>query len=251
MHPTGTSGDQLADEAPPARDVTPRSRRRSPRWSGTATPSARGDDKTASRRVRSALRDPANTPHPNSCPDRVPGTRAPRAANQAAHWWHPVDQRDQLGDVVAVAAGERPGERDPGCVDKRWCLEPFLALSTGLGPVAEPPLAECGWGCRLGGARLVEVGAVVAARGSSLSLVRGLGAGDMMVDGDSRGRAVSGRPVFCGQRRAGARARHGAFGSRPEALSDASMSDGRWRSLFRSTAAPVRAAASPTATSAW
>src|SRR3954453_20261750 len=72
---------------------------------------------------------------------------------------------------------------------------------------------------RPGGARLVElVGALVAARGSSLSLVRGRGAGDMMVDGDSRGRAVSGRPVFCGQRCAGARSRHGAFGSRPEAL---------------------------------
>jgi hypothetical protein len=23
---------------------------------------------------------------------------------------------------------------------RRWCLEPFLALSTGLGPVSEPPI---------------------------------------------------------------------------------------------------------------
>src|SRR5450756_950710 len=38
----------------------------------------------------------------------------------------------------------------------------------------------------------------------------------MMVDGDSRGRAVSGRPVFCGQRVAGALAWRGAFASRPE-----------------------------------
>jgi hypothetical protein len=82
----------------------------------------------------------------------------------------------------------------------------------------DAPLAECGWGCQAGGSRLVGAGAVVAARGSSLSLVRGAWAGDMMVDGGSRGRAVSGRPVFCGQRRAGARARHGAFRSRPEAL---------------------------------
>jgi hypothetical protein len=37
---------------------------------------------------------------------------AARAADQPADWWHPVDQRDQLGDVVAVAAGERPGKRD-------------------------------------------------------------------------------------------------------------------------------------------
>jgi len=41
---------------------------------------------------------------------------AARPADQAADCWHPVDQRDQLGDVVAVAAGERPGERDPGRV---------------------------------------------------------------------------------------------------------------------------------------
>jgi hypothetical protein len=27
-----------------------------------------------------------------------------------------LDQRDELGDVVAVAAGDRPGERDPGRV---------------------------------------------------------------------------------------------------------------------------------------
>ena len=38
------------------------------------------------------------------------------AADLAAHRWHPVDQRDQLGDVVAVAAGDRPGQRDPGRV---------------------------------------------------------------------------------------------------------------------------------------
>jgi hypothetical protein len=35
---------------------------------------------------------------------------------------------------------------------------------------------------------------------SSISLVRGLGAGDKMADGGSRGRAVSGCPVFSGQR---------------------------------------------------
>ena len=31
---------------------------------------------------------------------------------------HPVEQRDQLSDVVAVAAGDREGERDPGRVDQ-------------------------------------------------------------------------------------------------------------------------------------
>jgi hypothetical protein len=41
-----------------------------------------------------------------------------RPANTAAHWRHALDERDQLGDVVAVTAGERPGERDPGRVDQ-------------------------------------------------------------------------------------------------------------------------------------
>jgi hypothetical protein len=29
----------------------------------------------------------------------------------------------------------------PVASTKRWCLEPFLALSTGLGPVAAPPFS--------------------------------------------------------------------------------------------------------------
>lgn len=35
---------------------------------------------------------------------------------------HAFEQRDQLGDVVAVAAGERVGERDPGRVDEQVVL---------------------------------------------------------------------------------------------------------------------------------
>ncbi len=31
---------------------------------------------------------------------------------------HPLKQRDQLGDVVTVSAGNREGERDPGRVDQ-------------------------------------------------------------------------------------------------------------------------------------
>jgi hypothetical protein len=38
--------------------------------------------------------------------------------DRPAHRWHSVDERDQLSDVVAVAAGEREGERDPGLVDE-------------------------------------------------------------------------------------------------------------------------------------
>jgi hypothetical protein len=37
-------------------------------------------------------------------------------ADLAAHRRHTLDERDQLGDVVAVAARDRPGEWDPGRV---------------------------------------------------------------------------------------------------------------------------------------
>jgi hypothetical protein len=38
------------------------------------------------------------------------------ASDLAAHGRDAIDERDQLGDVVAVAAGERPRERDSGGV---------------------------------------------------------------------------------------------------------------------------------------
>ena len=50
---------------------------------------------------------------------RWPASGAP---DQPAHRRHAVEQRDQLGDVVAVAAGERPGERDPARVDQEVVL---------------------------------------------------------------------------------------------------------------------------------
>jgi len=45
-----------------------------------------------------------------------------RPAHLAAHGRHTVEQRDQLGDVVAVAARNSPGERDPGRVDEEVVL---------------------------------------------------------------------------------------------------------------------------------
>jgi hypothetical protein len=39
-----------------------------------------------------------------------------RRSGPATHRRDPLDQRDELGDVVAVGGGERPGERDPGRV---------------------------------------------------------------------------------------------------------------------------------------
>jgi len=44
------------------------------------------------------------------------------SADLATDGRNPLDQRHQLGYVVAVAARERPGERDPGRVDKQVML---------------------------------------------------------------------------------------------------------------------------------
>ena len=44
------------------------------------------------------------------------------AADFAAYPRNPVDEGDELGDVVAVAAGDRPGERDPGRVYEKVML---------------------------------------------------------------------------------------------------------------------------------
>jgi hypothetical protein len=45
-----------------------------------------------------------------------------RSADLAAHGRYSLDQRDQLGDVVAVAAGDCPRERDPGRVYEKVML---------------------------------------------------------------------------------------------------------------------------------
>ena len=47
-----------------------------------------------------------------------------RASAAAPDRGNAVDERDQLGDVVAVAARERPGERDPRRVDEEVVLRP-------------------------------------------------------------------------------------------------------------------------------
>jgi hypothetical protein len=50
-------------------------------------------------------------------------------ADLAAHWRHRVEQWDQLGDVVAVATGDREGERDPCGVDQE------MVFGSGSAPV--------------------------------------------------------------------------------------------------------------------
>jgi hypothetical protein len=47
---------------------------------------------------------------------------AARPADAATHRRHRVDERDQLRDVVAVAARNTPGERDPRRVDQEVVL---------------------------------------------------------------------------------------------------------------------------------
>ncbi len=45
-----------------------------------------------------------------------------RPAGPATNRWDALEERDQLGDVVAVAARNCPGERDPACVDQEVVL---------------------------------------------------------------------------------------------------------------------------------
>jgi hypothetical protein len=69
----------------------------------------------------------------------------PGSADGAAHGRHLVEQRDQLGDVVAVTARERPGERDPSGIDQEVVLRPVSGsidrARTGLGA----PFFACTW----------------------------------------------------------------------------------------------------------
>jgi len=63
----------------------------------------------------------------------VPGTLQWLAA-LAADRRDGFDQRDQPGDIVAVATGQRHGQRDPCASTIRWCLLPVSPRSTGGGP---------------------------------------------------------------------------------------------------------------------
>jgi len=66
---------------------------------------------------------------------------APRTADPASYGRDGVDERDQLGDVIAVAAREPPSERDPGRVDQEVVLGAVSGSINGLGPVSEPPFS--------------------------------------------------------------------------------------------------------------
>jgi hypothetical protein len=53
--------------------------------------------------------------------DKLVGTAA-RSADDATYVRYAVDERDQLGDVVAIAACEREGKRDAALVDEQVVL---------------------------------------------------------------------------------------------------------------------------------
>jgi hypothetical protein len=57
----------------------------------------------------------------------------------AADRWNGPDPRDQLGDVVAVAAGQARSQWDAVGLDDHMMLAASSAPSTGDGPVFAPP----------------------------------------------------------------------------------------------------------------
>jgi hypothetical protein len=71
----------------------------------------------------------------------------PGPAELAAHRADAVDERQQLGDVVAMPAGEADGQRDAGTVDQQMMLGAGAAAVNRRGP-GQSPLEERGYGCR-------------------------------------------------------------------------------------------------------
>ena len=65
------------------------------------------------------------------------------SADAAADGRDPVEQLDQLGDVVAVAAGERPGERDAAAVYEEMVLAAPPAAIDGAGTRFRAPFFAC------------------------------------------------------------------------------------------------------------
>ena len=66
-----------------------------------------------------------------------------RPTDSAADGRHAVEQLDKLGDVVAVAAGERPGERDAAAVYEEVMLAASPAAINGAGTRFRAPFFAC------------------------------------------------------------------------------------------------------------
>jgi hypothetical protein len=67
------------------------------------------------------------------------------AADPAAHGRHPVEQFEQLGDVVAVAACEGPRQRDPAAVYEQVVLAPCPAAIDRARTRLRAPFFACRW----------------------------------------------------------------------------------------------------------
>jgi hypothetical protein len=63
-----------------------------------------------------------------------------RSADAAAHSRHAVEECEQLGDVVAVAARQRPGERQPTAVNEQVMFAATAAAIDGARPCLGAPL---------------------------------------------------------------------------------------------------------------
>jgi hypothetical protein len=66
-------------------------------------------------------------------------------ADAPAYRWYALDERDQLGDVVAVAAGQRPGEREPARVDEEMVFRAGPATIDRARARLGAPFFACTW----------------------------------------------------------------------------------------------------------
>jgi hypothetical protein len=77
------------------------------------------------------------------------GDQRPRAASRACPTapprWDAVEQFEQLADVVAVAAGERPGERDAAAVYEEMVLAAQAAAVDWARTCLGAPFFACRW----------------------------------------------------------------------------------------------------------
>ena len=68
---------------------------------------------------------------------------SPRSTDTAADGRHPVKQLAKLGHVVAVSAGERPGQRDPAAVYEQVVLAPASTAIDRAGTCFRAPFFAC------------------------------------------------------------------------------------------------------------
>jgi hypothetical protein len=67
------------------------------------------------------------------------------SSGAAVDGWYAVEQRFELGDVVAVGAGQRPGERDAACVDEEVVLGARPATIDRARARRGAPFFACTW----------------------------------------------------------------------------------------------------------